>query len=74
MTRNEIVQAWKNPAYRRGLSTEQLAQMPSNPAGAIELSEDDLSSVSGGASHTLCCTCSPNSASLCTPCPPAYCF
>lgn len=74
MNRNDIVKAWKNPAYRRNLSQDQLANMPSNPAGAIELSASDLSSVSGGASHTNCCTCAPLPNSLCTPCPPAYCF
>ena len=74
MKRNEIIRAWKNPAFRRSLTADQQAQMPSNPVGAVNLSDEDLRSVSGGSSLTHCCTCSPLPASVCTPCPPAYCF
>ncbi|MEM7353545.1 MAG: mersacidin/lichenicidin family type 2 lantibiotic [Acidobacteriota bacterium] len=71
MKRKDIIRAWKSPEFRRSLSQEQQAQLPGSPAGLIELNQDDLMSVSGGSSHTSCCTCS---ASICTPCPPEYCL
>lgn len=44
----DVVRAWKDDTYRQGLSDEQLCTLPANPAGELELSETDLSSVSGG--------------------------
>lgn len=48
----DIIRAWKDEEYRQSLSTEQLQQLPENPAGLIELSDEDMSSVAGG-----CTTC-----------------
>ena len=45
--KTDIVRALRDPRYRRGLSEEQLAQLPDHPAGLIELSDDDLR-VAGG--------------------------
>jgi mersacidin/lichenicidin family type 2 lantibiotic len=42
MTPSDIIQAWKDPHYRAGLSATQLAQLPVHPAGAIELPEPTL--------------------------------
>jgi mersacidin/lichenicidin family type 2 lantibiotic len=42
MTPNDIIQAWKDPGYRAGLSATQQAQLPAHPAGAIELPEPTL--------------------------------
>ena len=42
MTPSDIIQAWKDPNYRPGLSATQLAQLPAHPAGAIELAEPTL--------------------------------
>lgn len=42
MSNADIVRAWKDEAYRRSLSEEQLASLPTNPAGSIELSNLDL--------------------------------
>jgi mersacidin/lichenicidin family type 2 lantibiotic len=42
MTSNDIIQAWKDPRYRAGLSATQLAQLPVHPAGAIELPDPTL--------------------------------
>ena len=44
----DIVRAWKDDAYRQSLSNEQLSQLPENPAGEIELTDDDLQSIYGG--------------------------
>lgn len=44
----DIVRAWKDEAYRRSLSEEQLHMLPANPAGETELSDAELSSICGG--------------------------
>ena len=35
----DIIRAWKDEEYRQSLSTEELKQLPENPAGLIELSD-----------------------------------
>ena len=42
MTPSDIIRAWKDPNYRAGLPATQLAQLPTHPAGAIELPEPTL--------------------------------
>ena len=42
-----VIRAWKDEMYRNGLSTDEQAQLPANPAGAIELTEDELQGVDG---------------------------
>ncbi len=48
MSNNKIIRAWKDPAYRNSLSQAELAALPANPAGSIEISDADLGSVAGG--------------------------
>jgi mersacidin/lichenicidin family type 2 lantibiotic len=48
----EIIRAWKDAAFRASLSPDQLAALPPNPAGMVELSESDLDGVVGGAKRT----------------------
>jgi len=43
----DLIRAWKDEMYRDGLTAEQLAAMPANPAGVLELSEDELAGVDG---------------------------
>ncbi|GHO92772.1 hypothetical protein KSF_028200 [Reticulibacter mediterranei] len=43
----DIIRAWKDEEYRNSLSSEELAMLPANPAGALELSDADLESVHG---------------------------
>ena len=52
MSNVDIVRAWKDEDYRQSLSAEQQEQLPVNPAGLVELDDEDMSSVSGG-----CTTC-----------------
>jgi len=52
MSHPDIIRAWKDEDYRASLSAEQLSLLPENPAGLIELSDEDMSSLSGG-----CTTC-----------------
>lgn len=44
----DIVRAWTDEEYRLGLSEEQRALLPENPAGLMELSDDDLQNIVGG--------------------------
>lgn len=57
----DIIRAWKDEEYRNSLSEEQRSQLPENPAGMIELSDEDMGSVVGGrvaAGSDMCCGCS----------------
>jgi mersacidin/lichenicidin family type 2 lantibiotic len=44
----DIIRAWKDARYRSSLSAEERAAMPENPAGSIELDEEELDAVVGG--------------------------
>lgn len=52
MSNVDIVRAWKDAGYRRSLSAEQLQQLPGNPAGPSQLSDDELL-VAGGIKQDL---------------------
>jgi mersacidin/lichenicidin family type 2 lantibiotic len=47
MSKVDVVRAWKDAKYRRSLSSEQLADLPLNPAGRVELSDDKMRNASG---------------------------
>lgn len=47
MTTVNVIRAWKDERYRAELSDEQRAQFPHNPAGLVELSDEDLGVLSG---------------------------
>jgi mersacidin/lichenicidin family type 2 lantibiotic len=44
----DIIRAWKDEEYRNSLSEEQRAQLPENPAGLVELSDEAMQNVGGG--------------------------
>lgn len=48
----DIIRAWKDRGYRESLSAEEQALLPENPAGQVELTDDELKEVSGGQAHT----------------------
>ena len=48
MLRDKIIRAWKDPEYRVSLSEEELNALPDNPAGAIELTDEELDTAVGG--------------------------
>jgi mersacidin/lichenicidin family type 2 lantibiotic len=54
MSNSDIIRAWKDEDYRDSLSEEQRSHLPENPAGEIELSDEEMESLAGGAS-VLCC-------------------
>jgi len=53
MRSEEIVRYWKDEDYQLGLRDKELAFLPDNPAGMIELTDADLSGVDGGTDITL---------------------
>jgi mersacidin/lichenicidin family type 2 lantibiotic len=54
MNPRDIVRAWKDPKFRAGLSEAEIAALPANPAGLVEVNEDDLKNVAGGTDTTYC--------------------
>ena len=48
MSKSNVIRAWKDPAYRNSLSTAEQADLPANPAGAIEISDAELGKTAGG--------------------------
>ena len=48
MSEEAIIRAWNDEEYRSRLSDEEKAKLPSNPAGEIELTDDDLAQIQGG--------------------------
>ncbi len=65
MRKVDVVRAWKDESYRQNLSAEELASLPANPAGEIELTDSDLGAVYGGATAVVGCSAVCNSAVLC---------
>ena len=49
MSNIDIIRAWKDEEYRESLSEEERALLPENPAGLIELTDEDMSAMAGGA-------------------------
>jgi mersacidin/lichenicidin family type 2 lantibiotic len=43
----DVVRSWKDPRYRRSLSTQQLQTLPDHPAGPAILTDQELK-VAGG--------------------------
>jgi mersacidin/lichenicidin family type 2 lantibiotic len=45
---SNLVRVWKDEEYRLGLSEVELAVLPANPAGSLELTDVELALVEGG--------------------------
>jgi mersacidin/lichenicidin family type 2 lantibiotic len=54
MRSEEIVHSWKDETYRLGLSDNERALLPDNPAGVIELTDAELIGIRGGSLITVC--------------------
>lgn len=48
MSKLDVVRAWKDEEYRESLSAADRSQLPQNPAGIIELTDQDMNGVEGG--------------------------
>jgi len=60
MSIENVIRAWKDPAYRASLSEAERAQLPDHPAGLIELTDAELEHVSGGAMPPSISACLPS--------------
>jgi mersacidin/lichenicidin family type 2 lantibiotic len=56
MSNVDVIRAWRDPQYRRGLSSEQLASLPQNPAGRVEISDQALNDASGAGRSAIITT------------------
>jgi mersacidin/lichenicidin family type 2 lantibiotic len=56
MTKDQVVRAWKDEDYRLGLSKSELSALPQNPAGLVELAEDEMLEARGRESFSLAIT------------------
>ena len=54
MSSSNVIRAWKDEDYRLSLSEAERAKLPENPAGLIELSDEDLSDATGATTTTAC--------------------
>jgi mersacidin/lichenicidin family type 2 lantibiotic len=52
----DIIRAWKDEEYRASLTDAERAQLPANPAGLIELEENELRAIAGAGTHGGCHT------------------
>ncbi len=46
-----FIRAWKDAEYRNSLTAAELATLPANPAGLVELPEEEMAVVAGGKSY-----------------------
>ena len=59
MSNKKAIRAWKDEDFRLSLSEAEIAQLPGNPAGPIELTDEQLGVVAGGVTiwvSTACCS------------------
>ena len=55
MSEFDIIRAWKDPEYRKSLTEEQRSQLPENPAGMIELPDEEMEKIQGGLFKSKIC-------------------
>lgn len=49
----DVVRAWKDEEYRSSLTEAQRAQIPDNPAGLVDLTDEEINGIEGGLSIKL---------------------
>jgi mersacidin/lichenicidin family type 2 lantibiotic len=64
MTKLDIIRAWKDEEYFGSLSETERVSLPQNPAGFVELSDDELRGAQGAALGS-CHTCITGNAITC---------
>jgi mersacidin/lichenicidin family type 2 lantibiotic len=48
VSEEDIIRAWNDEEYRSKLSDQEKAKLPPNPAGEVELTDEELSQIQGG--------------------------
>jgi mersacidin/lichenicidin family type 2 lantibiotic len=59
MSHKKTIRAWKDEDFRLSLSEAEIERLPGNPAGPVELTDEQLGVVAGGATiwlSTACCS------------------
>ena len=65
MSKFDIIRAWKDEEYRKTLSEEELALLPANPAGIVELTDEALDDlVAQGGNAIVPDSCNDNSCNV----------
>ncbi len=72
MSRTNIIRAWKDEEYFSSLSESERVLLPQNPAGFVELLDDELSSAAGGREGAALGSCHTCFTGLATTCDPAF--
>lgn len=57
MSKLDVVRAWKDEEYFNRLSESERSLLPANPAGVIELNDQDLTQAEGGTTLSLTLGC-----------------
>jgi mersacidin/lichenicidin family type 2 lantibiotic len=52
---HDIIRAWKDQKFREDLKGEEKTKLPENPAGEIELFDEEMTLIAGGWSNGLFC-------------------
>jgi mersacidin/lichenicidin family type 2 lantibiotic len=66
MNVHDIIRAWRDREFHEGLSSEELAKLPENPAGEIELFDEELNMIDGGTqSNNGCGSYGPSAWNIC---------
>lgn len=68
MKKNQILAAWRDEEYFLSLTDEERAQIPEHPAGALEVEDDILRSVTGGCGGGTTAGLGCPTSGYCTPC------
>jgi mersacidin/lichenicidin family type 2 lantibiotic len=48
VSEEDIIRAWNDEEYRSKLTDEEKAKLPPNPAGEVELTDEELRQIQGG--------------------------
>jgi mersacidin/lichenicidin family type 2 lantibiotic len=56
MSLNHIIESWRDDEYRESLDAETRSLLPENPAGEIELTDEELATLDGGAVKSISAT------------------
>lgn len=72
----DLGRAWRDEDYYLSLTEEERASLGAHPAGAMDLDDPVLKSITGGCGTTKPIECGEPTVSqtgICTYCPPEYC-
>ena len=56
MRYEEVIQAWKSPAFRATLAGTDASMMLAHPSGFVDLNDSDLDAVSGAGGSSSSCS------------------